>query len=83
MPEYLVAGDRGPMSWVGDRIGIQMKEFPNRPLFPLEVAKYFGVSKRTVYVWIKKKKIKHIHTPGGHLRIPKESLERFEQEKNI
>jgi excisionase family DNA binding protein len=60
-----------------------MTELPNRPLFPFELAKYFGVSMQTVYIWIKKKKIDHIHTPGGHIRIPKESVERFEQEKNI
>jgi excisionase family DNA binding protein len=60
-----------------------MTLLPNRLLFPFEVATYFRVSMRTVYIWIKEKKINHIHTPGGQIRIPKESVEQFEQEKNI
>jgi excisionase family DNA binding protein len=59
---------------------VKMPKLPDRLLFPFEVARYFGVTEQTIYCWIKKKKIDHKHTPGGRIRIPKEAVERFEQE---
>jgi excisionase family DNA binding protein len=60
-----------------------MPKLPDRPLFISEAARYFGVTEQTIYLWIKKKKIEHKHTPGGRIRIPKEAVERFELENPI
>ena len=49
-----------------------------------EVAEYFDVSRQCVYEWLKTKKLSHTHTPGGQIRIPRESVERYERAlKNI
>jgi excisionase family DNA binding protein len=58
-----------------------VKELPDRLLFPFEVAKYYGVTMQTVYIWIRKKKITAIRTPGGNIRIQPESVAKFEQER--
>jgi excisionase family DNA binding protein len=44
------------------------------------VAKYYGVTMQTVYIWIRKKKITAIRTPGGNIRIQPESVAKFERE---
>jgi excisionase family DNA binding protein len=52
-----------------------MKELPNRPTLRVsEVAEYYGVSERTVYNWISKRKLDVVFTPGGQKRITLESL---------
>jgi excisionase family DNA binding protein len=61
--------------------GGQMRALPDRLLFPFEVAKYYGVTMQTVYIWIRKKKITAIRTPGGNIRIQPESVAKFEQER--
>jgi excisionase family DNA binding protein len=43
-------------------------------LRPGEVAEYFSVTKRTVYLWIAEKKLDTELTPGGSLRIKRESI---------
>lgn len=41
-----------------------------------EVAHYFDVSERTVYLWIEHGHLEVKYTPGGQKRITKESVER-------
>jgi excisionase family DNA binding protein len=54
-----------------------MTELPQTILLrPDEVAEYFGVSRQTVYVWLRKNKLTHVHTPGGQVRIAKTEVER-------
>jgi len=45
-----------------------------RLLLPGEVAEYFSVKKRTVYLWIEAKKLDIELTPGGSIRIVRESV---------
>jgi excisionase family DNA binding protein len=58
-----------------------MPKLPDRLLFPFEVAKYFGVSRQSVYIWIRKKELTASRTPGGNIRIKPESVIKFEQER--
>jgi excisionase family DNA binding protein len=44
---------------------------------PDEVARFLRVSVRTVRRWSAKRKIKHMHTPGGGIRIPRSELMRL------
>ena len=39
-----------------------------------EVAQYFDVTNRTVYLWIDHGHLEIIYTPGGQIRITKESI---------
>ncbi len=52
-----------------------------------EVAFYYGVTERTVYLWIEHKHLKTVQTPSGQQRITKESFDecRFapKRESNI
>lgn len=41
-----------------------------------EVAQYFNVTERTVYLWIEHGHLISESTPGGQLRITQESVER-------
>jgi excisionase family DNA binding protein len=48
---------------------------PDKPTFRVsEVAVYYGVTERTVYLWIEHKHLETILTPRGQWRITKESL---------
>lgn len=52
-----------------------MTGIPNKPTYTVtEIAFGFSVSKRTVYLWIKNNRIKTVRTPGGAIRIPRESV---------
>lgn len=52
-----------------------MTDLPEKNLLrPDEVAEYFSVTKRTVYIWIAEKKLDVELTPGGSLRIKRESI---------
>src|SRR5206468_2021122 len=46
-------------------------------LKPREVAGMLGISYPTLKLWIYKKKLRTIQTPGGHHRIPESELDRF------
>jgi excisionase family DNA binding protein len=46
-------------------------------LKPAEVAALLGVNAKTVKRWIRAGKLDAIKTPGGHWRIPTESVERL------
>lgn len=49
--------------------------FPNRPLLRVsEVAQYYDVTERTVYIWIEHGHLKTERTPMGQIRITKESV---------
>jgi excisionase family DNA binding protein len=51
------------------------EKLPNKKLFRVaEVAKYFGVTTRSVYLWIKNGNLKTEKTPGGQWRITIESI---------
>jgi len=53
-----------------------MDNLPNRPTLRVsEVAHYYGVDKRTVYLWIEHNHLKTVMTPGGQKRITRESLD--------
>ena len=49
----------------------------SRPLTPAEAAKALGVSYPTIKQWIYKKRIRSVHTPGGHHRIPRSEIARL------
>ena len=40
-----------------------------------EVAQYFDVTVRTVYLWLKEGRLEAIRTPGRSIRIVRESVE--------
>jgi excisionase family DNA binding protein len=53
-----------------------MNPLPNRPTLRVsEVAYYYGVSERCVYMWIEHGKLDTVHTPGGQKRITRDSLD--------
>jgi excisionase family DNA binding protein len=53
-----------------------MTDLPDKPTFRVsEIAWYYGVTERTVYLWIEHKHLKTIQTPKGQWRITKESLD--------
>lgn len=48
---------------------------PDKPTFRVsEIAAYYDVSERTVYLWIEHGHLKTISTPLGQKRITRESL---------
>lgn len=50
-----------------------MADLPNRPLHVAEVAQYWSVSTRTIYLWIEHKHLETITTPSGSIRVTRES----------
>ena len=59
-------------------------ELPNKELYRVdEIARYYNVTNRTVYLWIEHKKLKTELTPGGQWRITRKSLDvcRFAKKK--
>ena len=46
-------------------------------LSPKEVRVKLGISKRTLYRWIKTGKIKAVVLPSGRIRIPREEVEKI------
>jgi excisionase family DNA binding protein len=46
-------------------------------LTPKEVRVKLGISKRTLYRWIKTGKIKAVVLPSGRIRIPREEVEKI------
>lgn len=52
-----------------------MTSLPQKPLLRVdEVAVYFRVTPRTVYLWIEQAKLPATPTPGGGIRIPRDSI---------
>ena len=52
-----------------------MTDLPDRELLrPDEVAAYYFVTTRTVYLWIENGKLVAVPTPGGSIRITRESV---------
>lgn len=51
---------------------------PNKTLLRVgEVAEYFGVTTRTVYSWIEKKRLDVEWTPGKRIRVTTESVNKY------
>jgi excisionase family DNA binding protein len=62
-----------------------MNELPNKALLRVgEVAQYFSVTDRTVFLWIEHGHLKTEKTPGGQWRITRKSLDecRFKQNED-
>jgi excisionase family DNA binding protein len=54
---------------------MKMTSLPQKPLLRVdEVAIYFDVTPRTVYLWITNGKLERVETPGGSIRIPRERV---------
>lgn len=54
-----------------------MTDLPNKPTLRVsEVAYYYGVTDRTVYLWIEHKHLETIMTPKGQYRITRESIDK-------
>lgn len=49
-------------------------------LKPREAAKMLGVSRHTVYAWIRKGKLKAYKTPGGRMMVSREEVENLFKE---
>lgn len=47
-----------------------------------QVRKHFGVSRRTVYLWVEKGKLTPGRTPGGCLRFTIESIAKFSESQS-
>ena len=47
------------------------------PLTVKEAAKYLGVSRQTVYLWVERKQIPHLRVMGRNIRFLKSELEPF------
>jgi len=61
-----------------------MKDLPDKPTLRVsEVADYYGVTERTVYLWIEHKHLETVLTPNGQWRVTRESLDkcRFAKKK--
>ncbi len=53
-----------------------MTDLPDKPTLRIgEVADYYGVTDRTVYLWIEHGHLKTILTPMGKYRVTRESLD--------
>ena len=51
-------------------------KLPDRPTLRVsEVAFYYGVSERCVYLWIENNHLKTVQTPAGQIRVTKESFD--------
>lgn len=57
---------------------MDMTALPDKPTYRVsEVASYYGVTERTVYIWIERGQLKTVQTPGGQSRIPREALDKY------
>jgi len=45
-----------------------------------EIEQDMGVSRWTLYAWLKEGKIRGIKLPSGHYRVPREELEKLKRE---
>jgi excisionase family DNA binding protein len=53
-----------------------MVNLPDKSTYRIsEIAYYYGVTERTIYLWIENNHLKTILTPSGLKRITKESLD--------
>jgi excisionase family DNA binding protein len=50
---------------------------PEYPLDVKEAARYLGVSRQTVYLWVERKQIPHLRVMGRNIRFLKSELEPF------
>jgi excisionase family DNA binding protein len=48
-----------------------------RPITVREAAKFLGVSRQTVYLWVERKQIPHLRVMGRNIRFLKSDLETF------
>lgn len=54
-----------------------MTALPDKPTYRVsEVAFYYGVSERTVYLWIEHRHLDTVQTPKGQRRVTRESLDK-------
>jgi excisionase family DNA binding protein len=54
-----------------------MSDLPEKATFRVsEVAEYFGVTERTVYLWIEHGHLDVESTPGGQKRVTKKSIDK-------
>ncbi len=59
-------------------------EIPNKVLFNVvEVARIFGVTRQTIYDWIKYDRLNCSRTPGGRIRINRNSLLKICEDRKI
>ena len=57
-------------------MGVKIQGLPGRPTLRVsEVAYYYGVTERTVYLWIENGHLKTVLTPAGQWRITRKSLD--------
>lgn len=69
-----VAGEATPNAGLNN--GGNVPQIPDKQYFrPEEVAKFLDQPLRTIYYWLEKDKIKHLHY-GRKTRIKREELER-------
>lgn len=62
---------------------IRIELLPNPVLLRVEeVAHYFDVTERTVYLWVQHGHLVKVETPGGQIRITKESVEKCKFRKD-
>ena len=55
-----------------------MKDLPDKTLLRVdEVAEFFSVGARTVYLWVEHQKLEEVRTPGNCIRITRESVEEW------
>jgi len=63
-------------SQVEDSILTEIPDLPERPTLRVgEVADYYGVTTRTVYLWIEHGHLETVKTPMGQWRVTRESLD--------
>jgi len=54
---------------------MEMKYLPEKDLYrPDEVAAYFSVTRKTIYQWIEKGKLKAVRIANNQLRIQREEI---------
>lgn len=59
-----------------------MAKLPKKELFRVgEVAEYFDVTDRTVYLWIEHGHLETEQTPAGQIRVTRESLDKCRFQK--
>ena len=54
-----------------------MNLVPEYPLDVKEAARYLGVSRQTVYLWVERKQIPHLRVMGRNIRFLRSELEPF------
>jgi len=68
-PETITIEDQSKEPLSGD--------LPNKPTLRIsEVAAYYDVTERTVYLWIEHGHLETVLTPAGQKRIPREALDK-------